>query len=100
MDGKLVAVCMFSAVYKPLDTPDSSDLIPLPTHDPNYERLPWAKLGLAKWGVVMLLAPLFGAALVGAGYSLAAAKLAARRAKAAKQVSSVPGPAKGVDLGP
>src|SRR5689334_6164862 len=99
----------FPAVYKPIDVPgmdvpNSSELVLLPPHDPYYNRLPWAKLGLVKWGVVMLLAPLFGAALVGAVYSFIAAKAAARRARSKQPVtvglSSVPTQAKAVDLGP
>jgi hypothetical protein len=92
--------CHTYPVYKPLDTLDNDQLILIPTHDPNYSRLPWAKLGLAKWGVVMLLAPLFGAALVGAAYSLVAARVASRRSKPSQQVDTVPGQAKAVDLGP
>ncbi|KAF6260707.1 hypothetical protein COO60DRAFT_1700173 [Scenedesmus sp. NREL 46B-D3] len=74
--------CHTYPVYKPLDTPDIPDsasldvasLTLLPTHDPNYARLPWAKLGTAGWGAALSLGPLAGAALVGAVVSYLAAR--------------------------
>jgi hypothetical protein len=75
--------CHTYPVYKPIKTThfDSMDdpLTLLPTHDPNFARLPWARTGLAGWSVAMLLGPLFGAALVGAIYSAVAARSAKKR---------------------
>jgi hypothetical protein len=74
--------CHTYPVYKPLDTPDIPDsasldvasLTLLPTHDPNYARLPWAKLGTAGWGAALSLGPMAGAALIGAIVSYFAAR--------------------------
>jgi hypothetical protein len=41
----------------------------VPTQDPGYDRLPWAKTGLIGWGAALLLGPLLGSLLVGAGVS-------------------------------
>uniref|UniRef100_A0A383W6A7 Transmembrane protein n=1 Tax=Tetradesmus obliquus TaxID=3088 RepID=A0A383W6A7_TETOB len=76
--------CHTYPVYKPLDTPDIPDsasldvasLTLLPTHNPDYAKLPWAKLGTAGWGAALSLGPMAGAALVGAAVSFFAARAA------------------------
>ena len=61
--GRLIAsdqsgdfVCYTYPVYKPVNSSDS--LVLLPEHDPNYDRLPWARMGLAGWGAALSLGPL------------------------------------------
>lgn len=75
--------CHTYPVYKPITTThfDGMDapLTLLPTHDPKFPRLPWARTGLAGWSVAMSLGPLLGAALVGAIYSAVAARAAKKR---------------------
>ena len=52
----------------------------MPVHDPHFMRLPWARLGgTLQWSLVLLFAPLAGALVVGAVWSAAAARAAARR---------------------
>lgn len=85
--------CYTYPVYKPLDLPEipdgssvnASSLTLVPTHDPHYERTPWAKLGLVGWAVVMLIAPLAGAAVIGAVWSW----LAVWRMKAKQHAATV-----------
>jgi hypothetical protein len=75
--------CHTYPVYKPINTKHfagaDAPLTLLPTHDANFDRLPWARTGLAGWSVAMLLGPLFGAALVGAVYSAVAARHAKKQ---------------------
>jgi hypothetical protein len=72
-------------VYKPLDTKhgdfSSAPMTLLPTHDPKFPRLPWARTGLVGWSLALLLGPLVGAALVGAGFSFFAARAASKRSR-------------------
>jgi hypothetical protein len=76
--------CHTYPVYKPLDTPDIPDtasldvssLTLLPTHNPDHDKLPWAKLGNVGWGAALSLGPMAGAALIGAIVSYFAARKA------------------------
>lgn len=72
--------CHTYPVYKPINTKHfagaDAPLTLLPTHDANFDRLPWARTGLVGWSVALLLGPLFGAALVGAIYSAVAVRMA------------------------
>jgi len=78
--------CHTYPVYKQIDTPHfqgaDKPLTLVPVHDPDYARLPWAKTGLVGWGVAMSLGPFIGAAIVGAIYSLVAARKRASQNKA------------------
>ena len=75
--------CHTYPVYKPINSKhfDGADapLTLLPTHDPNFARLPWARSGLVGWSLALLFGPLVGAALVGAVYSAVAARAAKKR---------------------
>lgn len=75
--------CHTYPVYKPINSKhfDGADapLTLLPTHDPNFARLPWARTGLVGWSLALLFGPLVGAALVGAVYSAVAARAAKKR---------------------
>ncbi|KAI8471842.1 MAG: hypothetical protein J3K34DRAFT_225047 [Monoraphidium minutum] len=76
--------CHTYPVYKQIDTTHfqgaGQPLTWVPIHDPRYARLPWAKMGPATWGAVLLFGPLVGALAVGAVFSY----IAARRARAAR----------------
>ncbi|GBF94772.1 hypothetical protein Rsub_07655 [Raphidocelis subcapitata] len=73
--------CYTYPYYKQIDTPEFSGaslpLSPVPARNPEYARLPWAKLGNAGWGAALLLGPLAGAAVVGAIYAFFEARSAA-----------------------
>jgi hypothetical protein len=56
---------------------------PVEVHDPDYARLPWAKMGPVGWGAALSLGPLAGALLVGAAWSYVAAKKSRARSAAA-----------------
>jgi hypothetical protein len=51
--------------------------------DPDYFKLPWARLGLAGWGVVMFVAPFLGAIAVGAFVAWLGARKASKGITAA-----------------
>jgi hypothetical protein len=87
-----VAVSAPLAYYKQIDTKHflgaDKPLEPVPIHDPEYTRLPWAKMGPIGWGAALLLGPLAGALLVGAAYSLVEARGARQRGAAANLATS------------
>jgi hypothetical protein len=60
--------CHTYPVYKQLDSPKfkgfNHSLTYLPTHDPDYARMPWAS-SLVGWGLELSLLPLLGAAFIG-----------------------------------
>lgn len=60
--------------------------------DPNFARLPWARLGLAGWSVTMFIAPFLGAFAVGCIFAFAGA----RKAKASGN-QTMPGDAEEVE---
>lgn len=75
--------CHTYPVYKPITTKHftgaDEPLTLVPTANPRFASLPWARTGLVGWSLAMLLGPLFGAALVGAIYSAVAARSAQKR---------------------
>jgi hypothetical protein len=88
--------CHTYAVYKPLDSKDfegaGKPLTLVPSEDPDFARLPWARTGLVGWSLAMLFGPLVGAALVGAAYSFLAARASAsRRARATAPAAAAGG---------
>jgi hypothetical protein len=70
--------CYTYPVYKPIDTKHfngtSYPMTPVPALDPDYARLPWAKMGNEVWAVLLLFGPLAAAAIVGAVWSLVASR--------------------------
>eukprot|EP00878_Enallax_costatus_P031439 GHUV01034384.1.p1 GENE.GHUV01034384.1~~GHUV01034384.1.p1 ORF type:complete len:233 (+),score=70.01 GHUV01034384.1:45-701(+) len=84
-------MCHTYPAYKPINTKhfagaNTTAITLLPARDPNYNRLPWAKLGVTGWGAALLLGPLVGAAMVGAAWSLWEAKKAGRNAAKTKPI--------------
>jgi hypothetical protein len=77
--------CHTQPVWKPIDTKHfqglGQPLTLVPVEDPVYARLPWARMGVPAWAAALCVGPLLGAALVGAIWSL----VAARRSKTAPQ---------------
>ena len=67
--------CHTYPVYKPIDTKEfkgaNAPLTFVPTHDPKYARLPWAKTGVMGWGIVLSIGPLLGSAVIALVYSIA-----------------------------
>ena len=67
--------CYTYPVYKPIDTKEfkgaNAPLTFVPTHDPKYARLPWAKTGVMGWGIVLSIGPLLGSAVIALVYSIA-----------------------------
>lgn len=62
--------CYSYPVYKNINTPfgdyaGNTNITFVPTHDPMYAYLPWAKTGVAGWAVALSLGPLLGGLLVG-----------------------------------
>jgi hypothetical protein len=69
--------CYTYPIYKPLDAIDglnnkTCDLVPI--HDPNYERLPWAKTTITGWALILSVGPLLLSAFVGAVWSFVVTK--------------------------
>jgi uncharacterized membrane protein len=55
------------SVYKTFDPRSGGQAdTPLPVHDPNFGRLPWAKTGLVGWAIALSVGPFLGAILLGA----------------------------------
>lgn len=83
-DQRQQYTCFTYPVFKPIDSKHfagaGAPLTLLPPHDPGFARLPWARLGLAGWALVMLFAPAAGAAAVGAAYSALTARAARKQA--------------------
>lgn len=81
--------CMTYPVYKPLGVYANTSLAHyVPGIDPNYSRTPWSKTGLPGWATLLLLAPLFGALIIGAIWSAIAACKAARERGQSNRSSS------------
>lgn len=77
--------CHTATVFKPIAIKGYGNftgqpLTLMPSHDPDFARLPWARTGLVGWSLAMLFGPLLGALLVGAVWSWAAVSLRDRRA--------------------
>eukprot|EP00879_Flechtneria_rotunda_P032777 GHRR01036121.1.p1 GENE.GHRR01036121.1~~GHRR01036121.1.p1 ORF type:complete len:137 (-),score=32.68 GHRR01036121.1:238-648(-) len=81
--------CHTYPVYKPMNTTQfagaEAPLTLVPTDDPDYDKAPWAKMGIAAWGVAMSIGPLAGAALVGAVFSYVAVVQMRRRSRPSPQ---------------
>jgi hypothetical protein len=73
--------------YKQIDTKwfqgADQPVTAVPTHNPDFYKLPWAKMGTAGWGALLLLAPLLGSWAIGMIW----AAVAARKAKKAAPVA-------------
>eukprot|EP00775_Hariotina_reticulata_P011295 gene11295-11445_t len=81
--------CHTYPVYKKMNTPHGNfadqPLTLVPLHDPKFRKLPWARLGLAGWGVVMFVAPFIGAIAIGALVAWLGARRSAKGITAAVQ---------------
>ncbi len=69
-------VCYTAPAYKPVYRNVSF----VAMSDPNFSRLPWARLGTAGWGALLLFAPLLAALIFGVCYVLVTEALKKRRA--------------------
>uniref|UniRef100_A0A7S1SL78 Uncharacterized protein n=1 Tax=Tetraselmis chuii TaxID=63592 RepID=A0A7S1SL78_9CHLO len=72
-------VCYTYPFYKPVDSKyyngaGNATMVPVPIHDPNYSRLPWAKTGLLAWGLIFSVGSVAACFLVGALYSFVATR--------------------------
>ena len=72
--------CHTYPVFKPIDAKVSggnefkganAPLTFVPTHNPNFSRQPWAKIGLMGWGIALSIGPLLGSAAIALVYSIA-----------------------------
>jgi hypothetical protein len=67
--------CHTYPVYKPIDSKvfkgANAPLTFVPTHDPKFSRLPWAKTGLTGWAIALSIGPLLGSAVIALVYSIA-----------------------------
>jgi len=69
--------CSTYPVYKPLGMyANQTGFVLVPELDPGYSRTPWSKTGLPGWAALLSLGPLLGALVIGAVWSLIAAKRA------------------------
>lgn len=78
--------CTTAPAYKPFLGATNVSFVPY--SDPNYNSLPWAKLGVAGWGAVMLFVPLLVAFVFGLCYVLITQKIRARNAQKESKESS------------
>ncbi|KAI9024120.1 hypothetical protein DFJ74DRAFT_667515 [Hyaloraphidium curvatum] len=61
--------CYTYPYYKPIDTNQFQGAglapQPVPENNPNYMKLPWAKMGIVAWGVALSVGPLVGSYVIG-----------------------------------